>query len=577
MQKQIIPPVLTWTVPSQKRIFQSDMPTENVKRLRAMRNEPVSFSLAYRADAQKEPCGRVPDIPISILVTSDTLPLSVYKVGCVPFTASECEDTDSTAVGPCPDVLSKRAACPEIVRVEHDVHLPFYEKGEQRLLNASCVATNSIYITANEGGETVSAGEHEICIRIISLKTGELLGEHRLTVELIDALLPENDLIYTNWVHYDCLADISGLALWSDEYFELLGKTVKNAALHGMNTLLTPAFTPALDTPVGAERMNVQLVRVVKTEDGYEFDMSLLRRFVTVAKQNGITRFEHCHLFSQWGARTAINVYGEKNEKNIRLFGWDTPATDPEHASFLTAYLTEFLRFAKEMGIENDLIFHISDEPEEIHKESYVHALKTVEKVLSGKTVCDALSNYSFYQNGLVKLPIVDIPFADDFDGKCERMMLYYTGGERFSELTNRLLTSSPWKTRILGLHLFRYNAKGFLHWGYNYTYGRMSHGHFDPLTDACFYKNIPAVSYLSYTSRDNEPMPSLREKNMSEAINDYRALRLLETLIGREKTLALCRETLGEEIGIHTIPKSGEDMLALRERINFEIEKSLK
>jgi hypothetical protein len=569
-------PIFSWIVPSSTRVFSDGTPHESVTRFRAMRNEPVSFSLAYRATSQKGKNGRVPDMPISISVTSETLPLAVYKVCAVPLPAAECEDASPDTVGPCPDILIRKQAAPPI-RYLGDRIAPYIEEGERVLLNASCAITQSIWITANEDGAPQPAGAHRVEIRIFSLMTGEMIAEHSVDIMLIDALLPENDLIYTNWFHYDCLAEAYHLPLWSDAYFRILEKHIKNATRHGMTTLLTPAFTPALDTPVSTERMNVQLVKVRKTPSGYNFDFSLLKRFVDTARKNGIRTFEHCHLFSQWGAKTAINIYGEEDGGQIRLFGWETPASDPAYQSFLTEYLTAFLAFAAREGIEDDLLFHISDEPKESQLSDYASALNTVEACLSGKCIGDALSNIAFYRHGLVKLPIVDIAHADEFDGECEEMMLYYTGGEAKPGLTNRLLTSAPWKTRILGLQIYRYRAKGFLHWAYNNYYGRMSLGLFDPAIEPCFYKNIPGVTYLVYPGGADDLMPSLREKQMCEAMNDYRALRLLESRIGHAAVLRFCEEVLGKEIDYVTVPDSVERMLVLRERINLEIERSGK
>jgi len=569
-------PIVSWVVPPARRVFCGDSPAPSAEHLCALRNEPISFSLAYRSTLEKGANGRVPDMPISISVTSETLPLAVYKVCAVPFPAAECEDASSDTVGPCPDILVRKLAAPP-VRYIGDRIAPYIEEGERVLLNASCAITQSILITANEDGVPLSAGMHEICLRIVSLRSGETLAEHRVTVSLIDASLPENDLIYTTWFHYDCLAEAHRLPLWSDEYFRILGKYIRNATRHGMNTLLTPAFTPALDTPVGTERMNVQLVGVCKTASGYEFDFSLLRRFVRVARENGIRTFEHCHLFSQWGAAQAINIYGQEKGKTVRLFGWETPATDPAYQSFLKEYLTAFLAFAEEEGIAGQLLFHISDEPKESQLESYAAALRTVERVLGDRCIGDALSSIAFYRHGLVRLPIVDIAHADEFDGECEQMMLYYTGGEAMPGLTNRLLTSAPWKTRILGLQLYRYRAKGFLHWAYNNYYGRMSLGLFDPAIDPCFYKNIPGVTYLVYPGGVDDLMPSLREKQLCEAVNDYRALRLLESLIGREETLALCERFFGGKIDILTLPASSEQMRNFRETVNEAISKHIQ
>ncbi|MBQ8849995.1 MAG: DUF4091 domain-containing protein [Clostridia bacterium] len=563
-----------WAVSSQSRIFADSAPTDGIKRLGALRNEPVSFFVAYRAIGKKAENGRDTDLSISIQVTSETLPLSVYKILSVPFPAAECEDAEPSSIGGCPDILLPRSPSPEIIHNAEDTHLPFYEAGEDVLLCASSARTQALCVTVNENGASLSAGEHTVTVRAISLRTGESLGELSLTVGIVDALLPENDALYTNWIHYDCLADTSGLPLWSDGYFELLGKYIEGAVRYGMNTLLTPAFTPALDTCVGGERKNVQLVGVTRVGGKYVFDFSLLRRFILLALEKGIKYFEHCHLFTQWGARTAINIYGADGE---RIFGWETPALDGEYVRFLNEYLEAFLSLADGMGIGERLLFHISDEPAKEHSESYANALGSVRGVLRSRLIGDALSDYSYYEKGLTEFPIVDTPYADDFDGRCDNFMLYYTGGEKPPHLSNRLLTSSPQKTRILGVQLYRYRARGFLHWGYNYTYGRMSRGIFNPATDPCFYKNIPAVTYLIYGNADKEPLHSLRELQMRDAMNDLRALRLCESYVGRDAVLGICEEVLGEKIGITTLPADGGTLLILRERINMEIRKALK
>ncbi len=568
--------LLSWLTPADTRVFESTLPSEEkFPVLRAMRNEPISFTLAYRSLLLQEHA-RVPELPITVAATSKTLPLSVYKICNVPFAAAECEDATPDTPGACPDILCPRSAVPRVVTL-NDKNAPFAEIEEEVQLNASTRRTGSVLVTVNEAGEVLAGGTHTVEIKIRSLKTGEVIGAHTVTVELIDAELPPSDLYYTNWMHYDCLADDHGVPLWSDAYFALLGKYLKNATMHGMNTLLTPAFTPALDTPVGTERMNVQLVGVCEENGTYTFDFSLLARFVSVARESGIRFFEHCHLFSQWGAVNAINIYGKKDGSYTRLFGWDTPANDPQYKKFLATYLPAFLAFAREMGIENYLLFHISDEPKEAQLDSYRAALSCVKEIIGEHVIADALSSYAFYQHGLVKLPIVNTAYATDFDGRCDNMMLYYTGGEKLYSLSNRLLSNIPADTRMLGVHLFRYRAKGFLHWGYNYTYGRVSQGHFHPAVDPCFYKNMPGVTYLVYPNGHNGLYPSLREKQLAAAMNDYRALTLLTTLIGYEATLKVCEDALGMPIDIFTLPHTAEAMHALREAVNLAIIENIK
>ena len=63
---------------------------------------------------------------------------------------------------------------------------------------------------------------------------------------------------------------------------------------------------------------------------------------------------------------------------------------------------------------------------------------------------------------------------------------------------------------------------------------------------------------------------PSVREMLMREAMDDLRALKLLESKIGREKTLAICEERLGK---ITPLTMPGDDaLLELREIINAKI-----
>lgn len=564
--------IKTWITSSQKRIFTGDRPEKSLERISALKNEPFSFCLGYRSDYVKRDDEKTPDLPITFKIESGGLDVTVYKIGYVPVTAEECEDGES---GVCPEILIKKKTNPEIKA--GDDHLAFYEDGEDHILNVSCIKAGSVYFTVNEEGKNVPAGDYDIVIKVISLSTNKEIDRHTVKAHIVDATLPESDLIYTNWFHYDAIVDYFGAELYSEEYFKILEGYIRNAAIHGMTALLTPAFTPALDTPVGLKRMNVQLVKVKVVNGKYEFDMSLLERFLRLAKDAGIRWIEHCHLFSQWGATSAINIYADVDGEEKQIFGWDDPADGERYADFLKAYIPEFLALSEKLGFGNKVLFHISDEPKEHQAEAYAKALGVVRELIGDRVRGDALSDYHFYEKGLVQLPIVDACRAGDFDGRCDNFMLYYTGGRPFEGLSNRLVASSPIKTRMIGTQIFRYNAKGFLHWGYNYYYGRMTHGIFDPATDPYGYRNMPGASYLVYPGFDRTCRPSIREKQMCDAMNDYRALRLLEGLVGRDETLKICAEALGtDKIDVYTLPSDPLAIVKMREAVNKAIEENL-
>lgn len=163
--------------------------------------------------------------------------------------------------------------------------------------------------------------------------------------------------------------------------------------------LLTPVFTPPLDTAVGGERRTVQLVDVTVTKEGYQFGYEKLERWVEVCKRCGIVYYEISHLFSQWGASMAPKIMGIRDGRQVQLFGWETDAAGPEYGDFLHQFLRSLRGELEKLGISQNTYFHISDEPDKSQFESYKAARKLVEKDLEGYEIIDAISDYDFYNS----------------------------------------------------------------------------------------------------------------------------------------------------------------------------------
>ncbi len=561
---------------SDVKVFLDSTYTESITEGTCFANEPFMLTLAYKSDEDKI----FP--PITISAVCPGAEVSVYKVGYVPVTRTDMGydevATEERGPGMYPDILYKRSPEPMVLSRE-DSRLPFYEKDEANLLTAT-KAYQSLAIVINEKGEPLKPGSYQLTVTVKSLLDGSLLAEHKFTLDVLSQELPETNIHYTNWFHYDCLCDIHKVDLYSDRYFEILEKYLKNAALNGMNMLLTPFFTPPLDTVIGGERMCVQLVGIEKSGTDYKFDFSLAERFVRLAVSCGIKYIEHSHLFTQWGAEHAPNIYATEDGVYKRIFGWDTDASGEEYANFLKCYIPALTGFMGSIGYEDRLFFHISDEPTKDNESTYKKAVDVVYPLLSGYPGGDALEDIVFYEKQFVKTPVVSISKADNFYNKCPNYWLYYTGGyyedSGLEKCSNRLLTSKPYRTRILGLHMYKYKATGFLHWGYNYYYDRMTTGLCDPKGDACFYKQLPGAAYLAYPGID-DAHPSLREKYMMEAMCDYRALCLLEQYIGYDGVIDLCEEFFGETITVNTMADSPGQMYAFREMINKEAFKCME
>jgi len=73
----------------------------------------------------------------------------------------------------------------------------------------------------------------------------------------------------------------------------------------------------------------------------------------------------------------------------------------------------------------------------------------------------------------------------------------------------------------------------------------------------------------MVYPGADGKPLASLRMMVAQEAFNDYRALKLLEKLAGREAVLAIIDEGLAEPITFSCFPQNEDYLLRLRLDVN--------
>ena len=127
---------------------------------------------------------------------------------------------------------------------------------------------NSIWLEI-EPNSTKDAGEHKIVVTLASVEDKQKM---EFVLDVIGAELPPQTLINTNWFHTDCIATHYNIEVFSEKYWGYVKNFLEVAVEHGMNMVLTPLFTPPLDTKVGGERPTVQLVDVKVVNDEYVFD-----------------------------------------------------------------------------------------------------------------------------------------------------------------------------------------------------------------------------------------------------------------------------------------------------------------
>lgn len=532
---------------------------KEIKKASVFKGERFSYQIAVRSDAAVR-TEIIIESPIKEFIT-------VYNVRNAPMdmpTYSECEDTDY--------ITKKPGLMPDIL-------VPIEETGN-RLSSCNC-ASSCIWLRVDVP-ETIAAGVYKITVKIaaaVPSPEGKKLESASKTMELevLNEVIRHPGMPVTQWFHTDCIAKAYNVKIYSKAHWELIDKYMKTAVDIGINMILVPVITPPLDTAIGSERPNVQLVDIEKTPQGYKFGFDKLKKWISLCKKNGFKYYEIAHLFSQWGSKCAPNIYIKENGRLKHYFGWHTPANSEEYTEFLKCFVPAVVKLLKEEKIDSCSYFHISDEPSTDNIDTYERAYKMIRLLIGDIKTFDALSNYEFYEKGLVQCPVTAINHIEPFlEHNVGEQWAYYCCGQH-TDVSNRFLAMPSYRNRIIGIQMYKFNIKGFLQWGYNYYNNCCSMYEINPyITSSGDFAYPSGDAYTVYPGK-NGPLASLRALVFYDALQDISACRILEKYIGREAVIKMIEDEADMEIRFAKYPRNAEFLLKLREKINGEIKKYLK
>lgn len=527
----------------------TELTEEPVNSGSALLQETYSFQVAYKGNQLMK--------HIRVRISSDMNEnIAVRSAGLVPSELPTYPDHDDIILRSTPGLYPD----------------PLYPIDEIEGITVFPGQWRSIWVTVNVD-EAAVPGIHNIKI-VFETDNGDVLVEEIYELEVIPAKLPEQTLIHTQWFHTDCIATHYDVEVFSEEHWELIGQFVKTAVNHGINMILTPIFTPPLDTEVGGERPTVQLVEVEKSGQHYRFNFEKLKRWIELCRNQGVEYFEFSHLFTQWGAKHAPKIMGNDYGEYKRFFGWETDAAGEEYRQFLGQFLPELVKFIRQHQLEHQSYFHVSDEPGLRDLESYQKASEIIQQYLNEFPIIDALSDYQFYERGFVKNPIPANNYIEPFlEHGVENLWTYYCCGQ-YKKVSNRFFSMPSFRNRVHGIQLYKYNLAGFLHWGYNFWYSQFSKKPIDPFKNTDANYSFPSGDAFVVYPGENGPIESIRLEVLYEALQDIRALRLLEDYIGRDNVIELLEEKLEQEITFSEYPLDAQWYVQKREQINREIKK---
>ena len=407
--------------------------------------------------------------------------------------------------------------------------------------------------------EHFKAGKYPVTIRMEhNLDRSEVM-EKTFEIEVLDATLPKQSTIFTQWLYADCISTVHNVPVYSEEHWELIEKYVKLARELGINMILTPIITPPLDTETGLKRVNVQLLKIEKCGDKYYFDFSLLDRWIDMCKRCGMEYFEMAHLFSQWGLQYTANILVKENGVEDYMFDTRVKSTDPEYGNFLRQMLPELVKFLKLKNVFDNTFFHISDEPYDDHLEAYQFGRDVLAPIVGEERMMDAMSKVAYYDRGLTKLPVVAINHMDDFlEREIENRWGYYCCSQ-WDKVSNNFLGMPSYRNRIIGLQIYKFNLVGFLNWGFNYYNSQVSRYLVNPYMTSSADKAFPSGDAFRVYPMEKDPVPSLRAIIFRDALQDVEICKMLEKYIGREAVIKMIDEAAGMDVTFYEYPRNSE------------------
>ena len=423
------------------------------------------------------------------------------------------------------------------------------KKGEEQFTNYYSLKT--FWFTA-ELPEDLAPGDYAVHITFKGAGNAFCV---KTSVKLCvkNAVIPTSDLKFTQWFHCDSIADYFGVKMMSEKHWKLIDRFLATAAHTGIRMILTPLFTPPLDTAIGTERPTMQLVGVEKQGERYSFDFSLLDRWVALCHSHGIRYFELSHLFTQWGACATPKIVVKVDGREEKLFGWHVPSGSELYRDFLSQFLPALVEHLDKLGIRGNCYFHISDEPSRAPGrpdfDNYLQAKQLVKQYIGDGKILDALSQVDFYDNGLIEYPVAATNHIEPFLSRPLKERWCYYCCSQGQEVSNRFFAMPSYRNRVLGLQMYMNKIDGFLHWGHNFYYSFLSKKRIDPWHTTDAVHTFPSGDAFSVYPYENGSIESLRAVVFYQGLQDRMLLKALEAKLGEETVRAMVREIAGKEI----------------------------
>lgn len=272
-----------------------------------------------------------------------------------------------------------------------------------------------------------------------------------VTLTVADAVLPAETLKFTNWFTTLRMPEIYGVEPWSEEHWRVIEDHARLMRRMHQNVI---------------QVQNVATEAAYIDGDGeYRFDFSKCGRLIKMCLGMGFKIIEGPALFNRdcW----------EAEEFKINTPKGRFKALSNEAYDYASAFFKAWRAFLEGRGWYDKLIQHVGDEPQDKVASEYRILSGIIRKFLPGVPLIDAVELHEL-QGSLD----IWVPKNDFYTRNTEAMerlralgdeLWFYTCCIPGGHYCNRLLDMPLLRTRMLFWGNYRYDIKGFLHWGLNY------------------------------------------------------------------------------------------------------------
>jgi len=346
----------------------------------------------------------------------------------------------------------------------------------------------------------------------VTVKTNRGEGTLPMVIEVFPLVLPaERHLNIVEWYSTDGFARFHGIEEeYSEAWFSMLGKYAENMVAHRQNTFRVPMSS----------------IQIRRTKSGsLEFDFSLFDRIARVFWNTGRMDYLETGFLTEFGEEAWFST--EILLKDILVSDTETGEKVEMKGEYVIPHLLPaFENHLQQQGWLDKTLFHIKDEPS-IHNalawkkmSSYIHQYAPSLRRI------DAIETSFLLDEIEIAVPKLDAlaSWYDSFSRwqqEGNELWFYTVGIYQASCLPNKTIDMPLIDTRIMHWLNYKYDAAGYLHWGWN----RWNE---DPFVDAGQHLGD---GWHVYPAREGV-LNSLRWEQMRNGIQDYEYFWMLEDRI---------------------------------------------